>query len=124
MKRAILFAMAMAIVPAAAQAEGDAAAGKTVFKKCAACHAVDTTTNKIGPHLGDVMGRKAGSVADFKYSDAMKKKGEEGLVWNDETLAAYMKDPKGYIPGNKMAFVGLKKDEDIANLLAYLKAPN
>jgi cytochrome c len=114
----------MAIVPAAAQAEGDAAAGKTVFKKCAACHAVDTTTNKIGPHLGDVMGRKAGSVADFKYSDAMKKKGEEGLVWNDETLAAYLKDPKGYIPGNKMAFVGLKKDEDIANLLAYLKAPN
>jgi cytochrome c len=124
MKRAILFALAMAIVPAAAQAEGDAAAGKTVFKKCAACHAVDTTTNKIGPHLGDVMGRKAGSVADFKYSDAMKKKGEEGLVWNDETLAAYLKDPKGYIPGNKMAFVGLKKDEDIANLLAYLKAPN
>jgi cytochrome c len=124
MKRAILFALAMAIVPAAAQAEGDAAAGKTVFKKCAACHAVDTTTNKIGPHLGDVMGRKAGAVADFKYSDAMKKKGEEGLVWNDETLAAYLKDPKGYIPGNKMAFVGLKKDEDIANLLAYLKAPN
>jgi cytochrome c len=124
MKRAILFALAMAIVPAAAQAEGDAAAGKNVFKKCAACHAADTTTNKIGPHLGDIMGRKAGAVEGFKYSDAMKKKGEEGLVWNEETIAAYIKDPKGYIPGNKMAFVGLKKDEEVANLIAYLKAPN
>lgn len=123
MKRAILFAMAMAIVPAAAQAEGDVAAGKTVFKKCAACHVHDNTTNKIGPHLADLIGRKAGSVSDFKYSEAMKKKGEEGLVWTDETIAAYLKDPRGYIPGNKMAFVGLKKDEDIANVIAYIKSP-
>ena len=77
-------------------------------------------TNRIGLHLGDVIGRTAGSVEGFKYSDAMKAKGEEGLVWNDETLAAYLADPKGYIPKNKMAFPGLKKEDDVANVIAYL----
>ena len=66
-------------------------------------------TNRVGPYLEGVIGRTAGSVEGFKYSDAMKAKGEEGLVWNDETLAAYLADPKGYIPKNKMAFPGLKK---------------
>lgn len=124
MKRTFLIAaMAMALVPAAAHAAGDPAKGKNVFKKCAACHVHDNTTNKIGPHLADLVGRKAGSVEGFKYSEAMKKKGEEGLVWTEENIAAYLKDPKGFIPGNKMAFVGLKKDDEIADVIAYIKTP-
>ena len=64
------------------------------------------------------LGRALTGVVDgFKYSDAMK---DSGVVWDDETIAAYLKDPKGYIPGNRMAFVGLRKDEEIADLLAYL----
>ncbi len=111
-----------AALAAPAHAEGDAKAGKNVFKKCAACHAVDGK-NKVGPHLDGVLGRTAGTVADFKYSPAMVEKGAGDLVWNEETITAYMKDPKDYVPKNKMAFAGLKKDEDIVNLLAFLKDP-
>ena len=105
-----------------ALAEGDAAAGKVVFKKCMACHAADKEQNKVGPHLVGVVGRAAGSVEGFKYSDAMKAKGAEGFIWDDANIAAYLKDPKGFIPKNKMAYAGLKEDADIANLIAYLKA--
>ena len=117
----VVAAMTALAVPA--HAEGDAKAGKKVFNKCRACHDVKGK-NKVGPHLDGVIGRTAGTVEGFKYSDSMKAKGEEGLVWNEETIAAYMKDPKDYVPNNKMAFAGLKKDEDIANLIAYLKDPN
>ena len=115
----------LSATPSVHAAEGDAAKGKTVFKKCMACHVHDTTTNKIGPHLGDVAGRKAGTAAGFenKYSAAMKKKGEEGLTWTDENLAGYLKDPKGFVPGNKMVFVGLKNDQEVADVIAYLKSP-
>lgn len=107
-----------------AYADGDAAAGKTVFNKCKACHEADTDKNKIGPSLHGVVGRKAGSLESFlaKYSDAMKAAGEGGLVWDDANIGEYLKDPKGKIPGNKMAFAGLKKDDEIANVIAYLKA--
>jgi cytochrome c len=105
--------------PALAQ---DAAAGKNVFKKCMACHAADKDQNKVGPHLVGIVGRAAASIEGFAYSDAMKAKGTEGLVWDDANITAYVKAPKEFIAGNKMAFAGLKKDEDIANLLAYLKA--
>ena len=112
----------LAALAAPAHAEGDAKAGKNVFKKCAACHALDGK-NKSGPHLDGVLGRTAGTVEGFKYSPAMTEKGAGGLVWNEETITAYMKDPKGYVPKNRMAFPGLKKDEDIVNLLAYLANP-
>lgn len=111
-----------AALAAPAFADGDAKAGKNVFKKCAACHAVDGK-NKTGPYLDGVIGRTAGTVEGFKYSPAMTEKGTGGLVWNEETIAAYMKDPKDFVPKNKMAFAGLKKDEDIANLIAFLKDP-
>ena len=107
----------------AALAAGDVEKGKAVFKRCQVCHVHDTKTNKVGPHLGDVVGRKAGSVEGFHYSDAMKKKGEEGLVWTEENLASYLKDPKAFVPGNKMVFVGLKKDDEIADVIAFLKSP-
>ena len=115
----IVAAAAMALVGAAAdvRAEGDAAAGKKVYNKCKACHVVDKPQNRVGPSLQGVFGRPAGTVPGFKYSDGMAN---SGIVWDEDTIAAYMVDPKDYIPGNKMAFAGLKKEEDVANLIAYL----
>ena len=101
----------------ASHAQGDPEKGEKVFNKCKACHFVDEEKNKIGPYLVGIFGRPAGSVEGFKYSDAMKN---SGVVWEDETVTAYLKNPKAYIPGNRMAFAGLRKDEDIADLLAYL----
>ncbi|MIL09482.1 cytochrome c family protein [Salmonella enterica subsp. enterica] len=121
MKLAIWTSFAvLAALAAPAQAQ-DAEAGKKVFNRCKACHDIEQPKNKIGPHLDGVIGRKAGSLPDFAYSDAMKKAGEDGLVWDDAKIAEYMTNPKGSIPGNKMAFAGLKKPEDVANLIAYLK---
>jgi cytochrome c len=109
---------ALALSSGAALAQGDAEKGQTVFNKCKACHSVDEAKNKVGPYLVGVFGRPAGSVEGFKYSDAMK---ESGITWNEETLAAYLADPRGYIKGNRMAFVGLKSQEDIVDVIAYLK---
>ncbi len=122
LKIALATAAALLVAPSVAMAGGDAAAGEKVFKKCKACHYVDKEKNKVGPYLKGVVGRKAASVEKFKYSKAMKAKGEEGLVWTEENIAKYLKAPKKFIPKNKMAFAGLKKDEDIANVIAYLKS--
>ena len=122
-KLALILGLSIAaFAPSMALADGDAAEGKNVYKKCMACHAADKEQNKVGPHQVGIIGRKAAAVEGFKYSDAMKAKGAEGLVWDDANFTAYMKDPKGFIPGNKMAFAGLKEDKDIADLIAYLKA--
>ena len=107
---------------ATASAEGDATAGAKIFNRCKACHAADKPQNKVGPHLVGIAGRAVATLPDFKYSDAMKAKGAEGAVWDDATMAGYFADPKGFIPDNKMAFSGLKKPEDIANVIAYLKS--
>ena len=101
-----------------ANAQGDPEKGEKVFNKCKTCHEIEDEKNKVGPHLVGIFGRPAGSVEGFKYSDAMKS---SGVVWEDETITAYLKDPKGYIPGNRMVFPGLRKDEEIADLLAYLQ---
>ncbi|MGX7872189.1 c-type cytochrome [Mesorhizobium sp. ORM6] len=103
-------------------AAGDADAGKKVFTKCMVCHEATTDTNKIGPSLHGVIGRKAGSLPSFNYSDAMKKAGAGGLVWDETNIAAYIKAPKVKVPGNKMPFAGLQNDTDIANVIAYLEA--
>lgn len=100
----------------------DAAAGEVVFKKCAACHAADGKTNKVGPHLGDLIGRTAGTVEGFNYSKAMKDAGAAGLVWNEASLAEYLVAPKAKVPGTKMAFAGLKKPDEVLNVIAYLKS--
>jgi cytochrome c len=121
-RKSIFLALVLTILPTIAQADGDAALGKIVFKKCMACHSADKEQNKVGAHLVGIVGRKAASVEGFAYSDAMKAKGAEGLVWDEANLAGYMKDPKGFVQGNKMAFIGLKKDDDVANIIAYLKA--
>jgi cytochrome c len=104
---------------AAAAAEGDAKAGETVFKKCAACHSLaKPPKNGIGPSLVGVIGRKAGSGEGFKYSEAMKA---SSVVWDDTALDAYLKDPKGFIPNNKMVLAAMTKPEERANVIAYLK---
>ncbi|MHA7776748.1 c-type cytochrome [Roseibium sp. M-1] len=107
-------------LPFAASA-GDAAMGEKVFKKCAACHAVgDGARNKVGPELNGILGRTAGSLEDYKYSNAMVEAGNGGLVWDETSLTTYLTKPKDMIKGTKMAFAGLKKQEDLDNVIAYL----
>nr|WP_245436988.1 cytochrome c family protein [Mesorhizobium helmanticense] len=99
----------------------DAAAGEKVFTKCKVCHVADEDKNKVGPSLNGVIGRTAGTHPDFKYSEAMVAAGKSGVVWDEPTLTTYLHDPKAMVKGSKMAFPGLKKDEDVANVIAYLK---
>jgi cytochrome c len=125
-------AAAPAVTPAAAEtpaAEGakleyasfttDAAKGEKVFAACRTCHVFDEGVNRVGPSLYKVVGRKSGSVPGYSYSDANKN---SGIVWTPQVLFEYLKDPKGYVPGTKMAFPGVKNDQDRANLVAYLEA--
>ena len=122
LRKSVLAVVASAIlfvVPA--HAEGDAAAGAKVFNQCKACHDVEKGVNKVGPTLKGVVGRKAAAVADYKYSEAMIAKGAEGLVWDEANLTTYLANPKAFVPKTKMAFAGLKKPEDIANVIAFLK---
>lgn len=106
-----------------ALADGDAKAGAVIFKKCTACHTATEAKNKVGPSLMGVVGRKVASVDGFKYSDAMKAFGADGKVWDDVHLTAYLANPKAAVAKNKMAFPGLKKPEDIQNVIAYLRDP-
>lgn len=100
----------------------DAAKGETIFKKCQICHDVGPTAKvKVGPILNDVIGRQAGTLPGFAYSPAMKEAGEKGMTWTDENLAKYLENPRDFVPKNKMAFVGLKKEDERADVLAYLK---
>lgn len=107
-----------------ALADGDAVKGIDVFKKCMACHDAVEAKDKVGPNLVGIVGRTAGTLESFasKYSQAMKDAGAGGLVWDEANIAAYLKDTKGFVKGNKMAFAGLKKDDEIADVIAYLKA--
>ncbi|WP_281684904.1 c-type cytochrome [Thalassobaculum salexigens] len=114
-----LAAGSMALTPAASAEEGDAAAGKKVFRKCQACHTVQEGKHRQGPSLYGVVGRKAGTAEGFKrYSDAMKA---HDVVWDAESLSTYLENPKEAVPGNKMIFVGLKDAQDRADIIAYLK---
>ena len=120
-KYVVLAAAAVGILIALPAQAGDAKAGEKVFRKCKSCHYVDQEKNKTGPHLVNIIGRAAGSVDGFKYSNAMK---DSGLTWDEATLAEFLKKPKAYLKGTKMAFAGLSKDKEIDDLIAYLKAPN
>jgi cytochrome c len=112
------FTAAFAVAVPLAMAAGDPAEGEKVFRKCKACHVVDSDKNRLGPTLHGVFGRTSGSVEGFKYSQAMQ---DAGITWDEATIDEYLADPKGYIPKNKMAFKGLAKEEERADVIAYLK---
>lgn len=93
--------------------------GRRVFLLCAACHnVVKGEPHKVGPNLNGFLGMKAGMKADFEYSEALKNK---GIVWSEETIREWLENPASYVPGTKMAFVGVKKKEQQDALIAYLK---
>jgi len=112
---ALLVALAM---PGVARAQ-DVAAGEKSFSKCRACHQVgETAKNMVGPVLNGLFGRKSGTVEGYSYTEANKG---SGIEWNEAVFAEYIKDPKAKIPGTKMAFAGIKNDQEIKDLTAYLK---
>ena len=99
------------------------ASGQKVFKKCKACHQVGADAkNKTGPVLNGIVGAKAGAVDGFRYSKAMSAASEDGLVWTEENLVAFLTKPKAFIKKTKMSFAGLKKEDDIQAIIAYLQS--
>ena len=112
-----LIVIAAAASPALAQ---DADAGKTSFNKCLACHAIgENAKNKVGPVLNGLDGRKSGTVEGYNYSDANKN---SGITWNKEVFLEYIRDPKAKIPGTKMAFAGIKNENEANALWAYISS--
>jgi cytochrome c len=118
MRSGIALSLALAVsaaLPAAAVAQD----GDALFRRqCASCHAVQAGQNKIGPSMAGIVGKKAASVPGFQYSDAMKA---ANITWTDDALAKYLADPKGFVPNGKMVFAGLKKPDDVAAVIDYLK---
>ena len=122
MKLSILTLIAIGLAAGTAWADGDAAKGEQVFKKCMSCHSATDKANKVGPSLMGVVGRKVASVEGFNYSDSMKEYGATGAVWDEATLGTYLENPKAVVAKTKMAFAGLKKEDERADLIAFLKS--
>lgn len=117
-------ALAAILVAGVASSEtlGDPDKGEAVFKKCKACHQVgDGAKNRVGPQLNGVFGRTAGTVKDVRYSKGMVRAGQEGLIWTEETLHAYIENPKALISKTRMSFRGISDTEERSNLLAFLR---
>ena len=115
----LMVAAALIVMSMGVAVAQDVQKGETSFKKCLACHAIGPgAKNKIGPELNGLDGRKAGTVPDYNYSDANKN---SGLVWDETTFREYIKDPRAKIPGTKMTFPGIKNEQEINDLWAYLK---
>ena len=115
----LALAFAAALGSGAALAEGDAEAGKKVFKKCKTCHTFDPGKKKLGPHLKGVVGRKSGSVEGYKYSKAMAG---ADITWDEANLDKFLTKPKAFVKKTKMSFRGLSKESQRADVIAYLKA--
>jgi cytochrome c len=117
----IIPVLAAAVVTAgshAALAQGDAARGEQKFVDCAACHAVENGVNNVGPSLHGVFGRKAGEIADYRYSAALKR---SGITWTAKTLDEFIADPQKVVPANRMPYAGMTDAADRADLIAYLQ---
>ena len=117
MSRAAMVLMMTLITVGAARADGGPVRGETRFQECAACHKLDAGANEIGPSLHGVFTRKAGELADFRFSPAMKR---SGIVWTPETLEKYIADPQAMVPANRMPYAGMTSANDRADLIAYL----
>jgi len=118
MMKKLVVAAALVANSSAAGLTQDAQKGKTVFNVCLACHAIGPDAqNKIGPELNGLDGRKAGTVPNFAYSDANKS---SGIEWNETTFADYIRDPRAKIPGTKMIFAGVKNEQQVKDLWAYV----
>jgi cytochrome c len=102
----------------AARADGDPARGEKRFEECATCHTLDRGVNNVGPSLSGLFGRTAGSIADFRYSPALKR---SGITWTPQTLDTFIADPQKEVPGNRMPFAGMPDTADRADLIAYLQ---
>jgi cytochrome c len=117
--RTLMMAAALIATSAAMAAAQDAEKGAAAFRKCRLCHAVGADAqNKIGPELNGLDGRRAGTLADFAYSDAHKN---SGIVWSEASFKDYIKDPGAKVPGTKKLFAGIKDEQEAADLWAYLK---
>jgi cytochrome c len=114
----VTIALMMTLLPfASARADGDPARGEARFQECAACHKLEAGANEMGPSLHGVFTRKAGGLADFRYSPAMKR---SGIDWTPETIEKYIADPQAFIPANRMPYSGMADASDRADLIAYL----
>jgi cytochrome c len=119
MRASVLMGAAMVLWAAgAARADGDAARGEKRFEECATCHTTEQGVNNVGPSLHGVFGRKAGEIADFRYSPALKG---SGITWTPQTLDTFIADPQQRVPGNRMPFAGMPDAADRADLIAYLQ---
>ncbi len=118
MRRLMIPALAFVTSTATALAQ-DVTAGERLFRTCSPCHSVgEGATNKLGPALNGLDGRKAGTVEGYDYSDALKS---SGITWNEASFKEYVQNPTAKVPGTKMIAGGPRNDKDIADLWAYLK---
>lgn len=111
------FAVAVALVATQASS-GEASEAPASFKPCAVCHSTTAGANGVGPSLAGVYGKRAGTRSGYKYSDKMV---QSGLTWDAASLTKFIADPKGTVPGSKMAFAGMKKPDDMIAVVNYLK---
>jgi cytochrome c2 len=116
--RALIGAIVLVAAAGAARAEGDAARGEKRFEECATCHTVERGVNNVGPSLSGLFERKAGEIANFRYSPALKK---SGITWTPQALDTFIADPQKEVPGNRMPFAGMPDAGDRADLIAYLQ---
>jgi cytochrome c len=119
--RFVSFGLFLCLGVGLAHAAGNAAAGAQVFKKCGVCHTATEPMNRVGPSLMGIIGRPVATFAGYNYSSAMTAFGEDGKVWDEERLSEYLMAPKAMVPGTKMSFPGLKKPQEIEDIIAYLK---
>jgi cytochrome c len=113
----VISAVVLMAAAGAARADGDPARGEKRFEECATCHTLERGVNNVGPSLFGMFGRKAGEIADFRYSPALKK---SGITWTPQTLDTYIADPQKDVPGNRMPYAGMPDAADRADLIAYL----
>jgi cytochrome c len=119
--RFVSFGLFLCLGTGLSHAAGNAEAGAQVFKKCGACHTATEPMNRVGPSLMGIVGRPVATFAGYNYSSAMTAFGGDGKVWDEERLSEYLMSPKAMVPGTKMSFPGLRKPQEIEDILAYLK---